>query len=72
MPRGYMEGPAAEEAELLAEQAALCVARDDAERQEHGEHDTEEQSREERKPEEERAGKGAGVDVHVLGRRDLR
>ena len=53
------------------QQAALRVARDDAERQEHREHDAEEERREHREPEQERAGERARVDVHVGGRRDL-
>ena len=54
------------------QQATFRVARHDAERQEHRQHDTEEQRREEREPEQECAREGARVDVHVLGRRDLR
>ena len=48
------------------EQAALRVARHDAEREEHREHDAEEERREHREPDEERAGERARVDVDVL------
>ena len=51
------------------QQAALRVARDDAERQEDREHDAEEERREHREPDQERAGERARVDVDVGGRR---
>ena len=54
------------------EQPALRIGRHDAEREEHREHDAQEQRREHREADEEGAGEGARIDVHVCGRRDRR
>ena len=54
------------------QQAALRVAGHDADRQEHRQHDAEEERREHREPDQECARERSGVDVHVARRRDLR
>ena len=54
------------------QQAALRVAGDDADRQEHREDDAEEERREHREPDQERARERSRVDVDVARRRDLR
>ena len=64
-PREQQRRPADRAHDERLQQAALGIARDDAEREEDREHDAEEERREHREPEQKGAGEGARVDVDV-------